>query len=90
MLGLITLTFSLVTNAQPVTTIYLPHGVLAQPTKDGVAGAFPDIPREAARRIGQPVTLKAQVWKRSQDLAKREPGVAAAPLTRIPPRESQY
>ncbi len=77
-------------SAQTIDVIYMPKGVLATLVDGRVEGAFPDVFREAARRIDRKVTLKPIAWKRAQVIAKKETGAALAPLTRVQPREGHY
>jgi len=76
--------------AEDLRKIYIGEGVLARETDQGVAGPFPEILREAARRIGQDIEIIPVVWKRGQQLAQTEPGAGAATVTRVPSREDLY
>jgi ABC-type amino acid transport substrate-binding protein len=79
-----------VTSAAGLERIYIGEGVLAQVTDGRIAGPFPDILREAARRIGQDIEIVPIVWARGQKLAQTETGAGAATVTRVPPREELY
>ena len=82
--------FALEVSAQTIDVIYMPKGVLCTMVDGRVEGAFPDIFREAARRIDRKVELKSIAWKRAQVIAQKEKGAAIAPITRVEPREKHY
>lgn len=77
-------------HADDIRTIHFPEGVLAQKTEQGYRGAFPDILKEAAKRLGRPIELDALPWLRSQHNGRHMKGGAVAPLTRVPEREQDY
>lgn len=82
--------YARLTHAEELHTIHLPEGVLAEKTEHGYRGAFPDILKEAAQRLGRPLKLDALPWPRSQRNGRHMKGAGVAPLTRVPEREQDY
>lgn len=79
-----------VSAEQTIERLYMPKTVLSTHSERGVEGAFADIFREAAVRVGHDVDLRSVAWKRAQVTAKTEKGSAIGPITRVPAREDQY
>ena len=77
-------------HAEDLKRIYIGEGVLARVTENGIAGPFPEILYEAARRVGTEIEIIPIAWKRGQTFAQEEPGAGAATVTRVPSRESLY
>jgi polar amino acid transport system substrate-binding protein len=82
------LTLRLVTGELPPYCFHVPPPTVAEGGRP--LGLIYEIVREAAARVGNPLTIEFLPWPRAQELAMAGPDVGILALTRSPEREPLY